>query len=98
MEEEIDNAINRRLAGAIRAVIDQQVDQRDPPETLETLERLMDDGFSEEEAYVLIGHAVGREIAESIVVGQPINLERFKAALNELPNPFTKPRKADSEE
>ncbi|MCP4752614.1 MAG: hypothetical protein GY866_17135, partial [Proteobacteria bacterium] len=37
--------INERLNRAFRAVIDQQMDERNPPETLETFERLQEEGF-----------------------------------------------------
>jgi len=92
MDKKTNQEIKERLAYAIQAVINQQIAEKDPLETIETLERLMGEGFTEEEAYVLIGKAVGREVAELIAGGQTINMERYKAALEELPQPFAMPK------
>ena len=94
MEKDIDRSINERLGNAIRAVIDQQLEERDPPETLETFERLMEEGFSNEEAYGLIGQLISMEIAEEIAGESGFDFERYVEALENLPEPFTKPRKS----
>jgi hypothetical protein len=95
----VDKDINERLSRAIHAVIDQQIAENDPPETNQAFERLLDDGFTKEETYILIGKAVGREVAEVIVNDQPLNLPRFVDALEKLPLPFAQPKsKPDSED
>ncbi len=93
-----DRIINERLKNAFKAVIDQQIDEKDPVETLETLERLQDEGFTEEEAYTLISHLIGLEVAEEVVGGTGIDMNRYIASLEALPRPFAKPRKVDEEE
>ena len=99
MDKKTSNEINERLAKAIQAVINQQIAEKDPIEVVETLERLMDDGFTTEESHILLGKAVGREVAEVLVLGQSINMERYLAALEELPQPFALPKKSvDSED
>lgn len=95
MKKEIHRKINERLKLAIHAVINQQIAERNPPETLETLERLQSEGFSEEEAYNLIGHLVSMEVAEQIAGESGINMERFLVALEKLPAPFAKDRQND---
>ncbi|MCP4298420.1 MAG: hypothetical protein GY786_22775 [Proteobacteria bacterium] len=82
--------INERLSRAIHAVIDQQIAENEPPETNQTLERLLEDGFTRSEAYILIGKAIGREVAEVIINGQNLNMPRFLDALEQLPAPFAK--------
>ena len=93
MDKDIDRLITERLRSAIRAVIDQQIEERDPPETLETFERLIEDGFNEDESFGLIGQLISMEIAEEIAGEAGFNMERYLEALEKLPEPFTKPRK-----
>ncbi|MCP4750354.1 MAG: hypothetical protein GY866_05650 [Proteobacteria bacterium] len=93
MEKKINKQINERLKKAIHAVIDQQIAESDPPETLETFERLQDEGFTSEEAYALIGHLVSMEIAEEIGGKEGLNVQRYITALEKLPAPFAKARK-----
>ena len=98
MEKKQEQEISERLTAAIKAVIHQQMDEKDPIETLLTYERLQEDGFSEEDAFSLIGKAISREIAEVIVLEQPLNMERYRKALSDLPEPFSKSKVSDSEE
>ena len=93
MDKDIDRLITERLGNAIRSVIDQQIEERDPPETLETFERLIEEGFVDEEAYGLIGQLISMEIAEEIAGEAGFDFERYIEALEKLPEPFTKPRK-----
>lgn len=97
MEQKISKQIQDRLQTAIRAVIDQQIAEKSPPETLETFERLLDEGFSHDEAYSLIGQLVSLEVAEEIRGEGGLNIERFVAALENLPEPFAKSRDTDEE-
>jgi len=94
-KEKISQQMNERIQNAIRAVINQQMAEKNPPETLETFERLQDEGFSEDEAYSLIGQIVSMEVAEEIGGAGTINIERFVVGLEALPEPFTKPRVTD---
>ena len=92
-----NDEINKRLTRAIHAVIDQQIAEKNPPETLETYERLLEDGFSHEEIYSLIGHLIGMEMAEQIRGSGGINMARYVAALEELPAPFAKPKQDEED-
>jgi len=87
-----DDQINERLTRAIHAVIDQQIAEKNPPETLLAYERLLEDGFTQDEAYTLIGHLVGMELAEEIRGAGGLNMARYSAALDALPAPFAKPK------
>ncbi len=98
MRKEIKEEIDRRLMTAIKAVIDQQIAENKPPETIETLERLQTEGFSQEESYSLIGHLVSMEVAEELVGESGLNMERYVDGLEKLPEPFAKPRKSESED
>ena len=97
MKKEIKKEIDRRLRNAINAVIDQQIAENNPPETIETLERLQAEGFTLEESYTLIGHLVSMEVAEELVGEKGMNLNRYVAALENLPAPFAKSRNREPE-
>ena len=70
---------------AIIEVIDNQLAANDPPETRQTLDRLLSEGHSEKDAKKLIGCVVVAEIFDVLKKGEPFNLERFIQALNALP-------------
>jgi hypothetical protein len=97
MDQEINRQINIRLQQAIKAVIDQQIAEKDPPETGLTFERLLEEGFTVEEAYRLIGQLVSLEIAEEIRGDGGLNLNRYVAGLQMLPAPFAEARQSDLE-
>ncbi len=97
LQSEEDPTINERLQQAVRAVIDQQLAEKDPPDALETFERLLEEGFSEAEVYNLIGQLVSLEVGE-MLNGGAINLPRYQAALAELPKPFAEPRAQPDED
>ena len=94
----VNKEINERLMQAFKAVIDQQITENDPPETVETYERLIEDGFTEDESYSLIAQVIGMEVAEEIAGETGINMDRFKVALSALPEPFAKPRHTEEED
>ena len=70
---------------AIIEVIDNQLAANDPPETRQTLDRLLSEGHSEEEAKRLIGCVVVAEIFNILKKKELFDLERFVQALNNLP-------------
>jgi len=96
-QENRETEINERLTRAIHAVIDQQIAEKNPEETLITYERLLDDGFSHDETYSLIGQLVGMEMAEEIRGEGGLNIDRFIAALEVLPAPFAKPKNEEDD-
>ena len=53
---------NLGLKQAILDVVKNQLSNNDPPETGQTLNRLIENGFSEEEALKLIGYVVASEV------------------------------------
>jgi len=76
---------NPYLKSAILEVVDNQLQTNDPPETRQTFDRLISEGYSEEEAKELIGCVVTSEIFDVLKKKEPFNPERFAKALNELP-------------
>jgi phosphohistidine phosphatase SixA len=98
MKKEQIEQINQRLQSAIEAVINQQIAENNPPQTTETIERLQSEGFSREEAYILVGHLVSMEVAEELIGEKGIDMERYIDALEKLPAPFAKPRVKDDDD
>ena len=56
------NESKERRRGMILGVVENQIRDNDPPETRQTLRRLIKEGFSREEAVELIGTVVVHEI------------------------------------
>ncbi len=77
---------NPRLKAAILETVENQLKSGDPPETKETLARLKADGFSDEDARVLLGQAVAVEIYCILKEKKPFNHDRFVRNLNGLPS------------
>ena len=76
---------NPVLNAAIMKVVDNQLRSNDPPQTGQTLKRLMAAGHSEEEAKRLIACVVSAEIFDVLNQQQSFNLERFVKGLDNLP-------------
>lgn len=66
-------------------VIENQINDDTPPETKQTYDRLIADGHSHEETMNMIACAVAAEIHDVIKQEQSFNLERYVAALHNLP-------------
>lgn len=75
----------KRLKSAMLEVVQNQLDSNDPPETKQTLDRLIAEGFSKEEAKELIGTVVIAEVFEVMNAGKTYAKKRYVAALNKLP-------------
>jgi hypothetical protein len=73
------------LRRAILEVVDNQLREGTPPETRDTLDRLMKEGFSRERALELIACAVSTEIFDVLKSGRPYQADRYVAALKALP-------------
>jgi len=78
---------NNRLSAAVIQVVETQIDSNDPPETKQTFERLISEGFSEKVAKELLGTVVIAEVFGVMKDGKPFNIERYVSALNKLPQP-----------
>ena len=76
---------NPRLRAAILSVVDEQLRKKDPPETRETLDRLIGEGFSKADAKVLLGQVVAVELYCISKEKKPFNRERFIRNLKGLP-------------
>lgn len=77
--------VNENLRNAIFEVIANQFDANDPPETALTLERLMNQGFSEFQAKQLVGQAVVVEVIDAIQNKKPYSETRYLKNLRNLP-------------
>jgi peroxiredoxin family protein len=80
MEDDSDIA-----QAAILEIIDNQIRDNNPPETRQTLERLLSEGQPEEEAMKLIGCAVAVEIFEIMKHQESFNESRYIENLRKLP-------------
>ena len=74
-----------RLRAVILEVVDNQLRDNTPPETQQTLTRLVGEGYSIEEAKRLIGVVVVHEIFNVLQREEFYNQERYVAALKRLP-------------
>ena len=79
------NHPNQRLKRAILEVVNTQLRENDPPETRQTLERLLHQGFTEQEALKLIGYVVAHEVFAVLKEGRPHDARKYLAALQALP-------------
>ena len=73
------------LRAALFEVIENQLRSNDPPETRETLDRLMRDGHTREEAMKLIGCALVGEVFGILKTQAPYDHARYVANLKRLP-------------
>ena len=76
---------NPYLAAAFMEVVENQIASNDPPETRQTLDRLISEGFSEEDAKMYIGQVICVEAWAIMKNKQDFNLERFVRNLKNLP-------------
>jgi hypothetical protein len=83
------------LHAAILAVVDAQLETRQPAETWATLERLVAAGYTAEGARQLIATTVAAEIFAVMASRQPYNQARYIAALKRLPQPPDRAPDAD---
>ena len=74
------------IGAALFEVIENQLQSNDPPETRETLDRLMSEGHTREEAMKLIGCALVSEIYDVLKTQAPYDNTRYVANLKRLPD------------
>jgi hypothetical protein len=75
----------RMLKSEILKIVDNQVSDGDPPETKQTYERLLSEGFSKKETREMIGTALIIEIWHMMKDKEPFNRQRYAADLDRLP-------------
>ncbi len=78
---------NNRLNAAIIQVVETQIDTNEPPETKQTYERLISEGFTEKISKELLGTVVIAEVFGVMKDGKPFDIDRYVTALNKLPKP-----------
>ncbi len=76
---------NERLRQAILAVIEQQIRENNPPETQQTLDRLMGQGLTKDKALTLIGYVVGLEVLDVMNRGKKFDEAAYIEKLLALP-------------
>ena len=75
---------NPYLKAAILEVVENQLRENNPPETRQTLERLLAAGYSRQEAMKMIGTAVVGEIWAVLKENKEYDAVRYRAALEGL--------------
>lgn len=74
------------LKAAFLETVENQLTENDPPETRETLDRLIAQGMSEDDAKIYIAQAVSVEIFDILKHQREFNLDRYLKNLKQLPN------------
>ena len=77
---------NPHLKAAFMEVVDNQIANNDPPETRQTLDRLISQGISNQDARIYIGQAVCLEVWDIMKNKREFNRERFTRNLKNLPD------------
>ena len=70
---------------AILEIVDNQLRDEDPPQTLATYQRLTGQGYSDKETRNLFGCVVSGEIYDVLKQMKPYNQKRYLRALRRLP-------------
>jgi hypothetical protein len=70
---------------AIMRVVENQIRDNDPPETGQTVQRLMKSGHTEREAKKLIRGVAAVEICRIMEMKEPFRYDRYIEALHKLP-------------
>lgn len=74
------------LRGVYLEAVENQLRDNNPPETRQTLDRLLAEGISEKDAKLLIASAIAFESYKILKSGTPFNHERFIKNLKRLPD------------
>lgn len=76
---------NPRLKATILEAVSNQLRANDPPETKQTFDRLVSEGYSVEDAKIYIAQALCVEIWDALHNKNPYNRERYVKNLESLP-------------
>jgi len=76
-----------RLRAIFLETVDNQLNMDDPPETRQTLKRLMNEGISEQDAKIYIAQAVVTEVFRTMKYGETFDAGRYRRNLCRLPEP-----------
>lgn len=77
---------SEKIRAAIFEVVKNQMRAGDPPEARESYERLLAEGYSEEEVMKYLGSVVATEIFEVLEKGRSYNHENYIKSLKALPD------------
>ena len=77
--------VNRYAQAAVMEAVENQLRNNDPPQTQQTLKRLLAAGHSIKEAKQMVGAVVASEIFDVLKNQQSFNLNRFVERLDKLP-------------
>jgi len=92
-EEVLRDGANPFAHVAIHQMIANQIANREPPQTVETLEALMQAGYTRHEAIHAIGGILADEIYEILRDKRPFDEADYVQALRELVQTATSPKK-----
>ncbi len=76
---------SKRVRAALLEVVEKQINDNSPPETRETLQRLLGYGYSEADAKQMIGGVVCTEVFAVLSKNEVYSEERYINALKALP-------------
>jgi hypothetical protein len=79
-----ETSFSPRLKATILEVVENQIRNNNPPETRQTLERLLAAGYSRQQAIEMIGAALTEEIWNVMHDHKPYDHARFTALLDQL--------------
>lgn len=74
------------MRAAILEIVANQLRELNPPETSQTYDRLLADGYSDTQACELIGAVVSSEVFSMLKDNKPYDHERYVKALAKLPS------------
>ncbi|WP_300455417.1 hypothetical protein [Desulfobacula sp.] len=77
---------NPHLKAAFLETLENQLADNDPPETKETLDRLIAEGISEDDSKLLIAQAICVEVFDIMKHQKEFNLDRYLKNLKRLPD------------
>ncbi len=77
---------NPHLKAAFLETVENQLADNDPPETKETLDRLIAEGISEDDSKLLIAQAVCVEVFDVMKRQKEFDLDRYLKNLKRLPD------------
>lgn len=81
----METSSKEHLRDAVFEVVENQIEDNAPPETKETYDRLISEGFPRDEVMRLIGSVVVLEIFEVLKKGRVYDEEKYVKALQALP-------------
>ncbi len=84
-DQPIDPEHSEEVRAALLRAVETQVRDGDPPETAQTLERLMGEGYPRDEAVRLIGFVLADELFQIMKQEREYDHERFVRLLTRLP-------------